>query len=61
MVMMRVKIIDHQNPIFLRDYNKKAQAKGPQGLEGLISYPIRHWRAFFILFHHFDTLKYDLF
>ena len=29
------------------------QAKGPQGQEGTITCPIVHWRAFFILFHHF--------
>ena len=28
-----------------------------QGLEGIISSPIMHWRAFFILFHHFYTEK----
>ena len=43
-------------------YNKNArQALGgpaptgqgtPRGLEGIISSPIMHWRAFFILFHH---------
>ena len=30
----------------------RPQAKGPQGLEGIISSPIMHWMAFFILFHH---------
>ena len=35
------------------------QAKGPQGLEGLISSPTRQWRTFFFFFHHFDNLKYD--
>ena len=28
-----------------------------QGLEGIISSPIMHWRAFFISFHHFYTEK----
>ena len=37
------------------------QAKGPQGLEGLILSPIMHWRAFFILFHHFYTLNMIIF
>ena len=32
----------------------RPQAKG---LEGIISSPIMHWRAFFILFHHFYTEK----
>ena len=36
-------------------------AVGPQGVAGLISSLIRHWRAFFISFHHFITLKYDYF
>ena len=29
------------------------QSKGPHGLEGIISPPIIHWRAFFISFQHF--------
>ena len=32
-----------------------------KGLEGIISFPIMHWRAFFILFHHFYTEKKQLY
>ena len=37
--------------------SRSRRLRDPQGLEGTITCPIVHWRAFFILFHHFRCLK----
>ena len=37
--------------------SRSPRLRDPQGLEGTIICPIVHWRAFFILFHHFICLK----